>query len=191
MGNLYDFLLNLLVALTCAGGNGWEELLSYYKVLVEEVDASKLPDYYTLGCYRPGKGRWGLHKIRILAGLPYETKITTLLHEFAHFVEYTQMKVKKHRRNEIESHNDEWKSIFRELLYDAYDSGFIDIQEMEEETRTYGYGKDLPIVAHVLGIPDFGMLDMYDYENEEYISALEINISEDSYDDEDINLNYY
>ncbi len=82
------------------------------------------------------------------------------------------------------------KSIFRELLYDAYVSEFIDNQELEEEIRTYGYGKDLPIIAHVLGIPDFGMLDMYDYENEEYISSLETDISEDSYDDEDINPYY-
>lgn len=70
-----------------------------------------------LGDYRPPFGEEKHHRISVNGNLnPYSFLVTTL-HEFAHLETYLRF------GNRVKPHGEEWKQVYRSLLWPAIDSG--------------------------------------------------------------------
>lgn len=193
MGNIFDLLILLLGFFDVSVFGDWVQMIKRYRVYVSEEETCSMPNN-VLGFYQRGVGRWGVHIISVDKNLPENLKIAVLLHEYAHFVEYINNKSrKKGNRDEFESHNSEWKSIYSELLYLAYSEGFINPDDLEKEMIGFNIRPyDLAVISHTLGIIDFGVHDMYDVEEVLYhdIWEREMESLDDSYGDEDIDPYY-
>lgn len=193
MGNLFDFLMLILSVIDISVFGNWVQMLERYRVYVSEEESCSMPDN-VLGFYRHGVGRWGVHMICVDAGLPDNLKTAVLLHEYSHFVEFINNKSKnKRKRDNIASHNSEWKSIYSELLYSAYSAGFLSPNGLEKEMMAFNlHPYDLAIMSHILGISTFGEYDFLDEDEALYheIWNLEMESPGDSYEDEDMDPNY-
>lgn len=186
---MYCLLNYLFFILSLLDNTDWLAKFKRYRVYVSQEDQHAMPEN-TLGYYRPGTGRWGVHIIRVKANLPKNLKITVLCHQCAHFIEYVSNNSEhKKDKTELEVHNSEWKAIYSELLYSFYTSGLLNPDDLEnelEECRVLP--PDLAIVSHILGIRDFGQYDIYDEDELFYYNNWnsEMESPFDSYDDEDI-----
>lgn len=117
---MYCLLNYLFFILSLLDNTDWLAKFKRYRVYVSQEDQHAMPEN-TLGYYRPGTGRWGVHIIRVKANLPKNLKITVLCHQCAHFIEYVSNNSEhKKDRTELEVHNSEWKAIYSELLYSFY-----------------------------------------------------------------------
>lgn len=122
---MYCLLNYLFFILSLLDNTDWLAKFKRYRVYVSQEDQHAMPEN-TLGYYRPGTGRWGVHIIRVKANLPKNLKITVLCHQCAHFIEYVSNNSEhKKDRTELEVHNSEWKAIYSELLYSFYTSGLL------------------------------------------------------------------
>ena len=101
---MYCLLNYLFFILSLLDNTDWLAKFKRYRVYVSQEDQHAMPEN-TLGYYRPGTGRWGVHIIRVKANLPKNLKITVLCHQCAHFIEYVSNNSEhKKDRTELEVH---------------------------------------------------------------------------------------
>lgn len=109
---MYCLLNYLFFILSLLDNTDWLAKFKRYRVYVSQENQHAMPEN-TLGYYRPGTGRWGVHIIRVKANLPKNLKITVLCHQMAHFIEYVNNK-SKHK-----------KDLHAFLLYEFDSSSFV------------------------------------------------------------------
>lgn len=73
---------------------------------------------------------------------------------------------------------------FSDLIYEAAEESIIDIDAFIDELSEFKiFTSDLPILSSVLGLPDFEVENMYEFQNIEEMIRLEIEEGILSYDE--------
>lgn len=81
--------------------------------------AIKAPRNTKLGDYRPPYGDEKHHRISVNGDLNRYSFLITTLHEFAHLETWLQF------GNRVKPHGEEWKQVYRNMLWPAIDSGLL------------------------------------------------------------------
>ena len=172
-------LLDFLILILSVIAPEWLGDITKYDLVVVETGKTLPGD--AVAIYTPSK------EIVVWRYLPMNQKVIALLHEFAHFEEcinHSRVYGKDEPYGYTGGHNDLWRSIFSDLIYEAAEESIIDIDAFIDELSEFKiFTSDLPILSSVLGLPDFEVENMYEFQNIEEMIRLEIEEAILSYDE--------